>query len=525
MEEKRRKDEQKRLEEEERKKQNDLENFYDLILHFNSFEQLKKEGWKACFTKLGKERYDKCINENNIVIGIIGNKNRGKSYLLGRIMKMKDDFNPNGFLLTTLGISCMFPSIANKNFVILDTAGMDNPLIQNIFFDELEKKTKKNELIKNVIRDQKVTEIALNEFIIQESNVIIAVVEQLSLAEQDMLKNLLNTLKKYQRKKANSKDPNTWPKRLIVIHNLMNLSSEESIYKFIEETLKKSLTFSLSTQTMSIECKDNQKVYPQINCEDDIQIIHVVVGDDGNEKIRKEFNEPAFNYIRKNIITSEAKKFNIIESFKNFIIENSQNYIDSEKLESDSLIIGESSENNNKIILPITINKKIEKLNLKRIFINPSGIQTFSYAIEPLYSINLIEINGKDYIEIEFEIYGKIDINNLNIEKNIAPTQYIISVKGKTKKVLDDDNEDEDLILEGNLEFTEFEFQVLIKRYLPFQSQEMEKEKEKHSNEEIEIILLNESEIKEEDPEYGIYKIKFPYKKNILTNSDDENED
>jgi len=46
----------------------------------------------------------------------------------------------------------------------------------------------KNDKIRNVARDQKVTEIALNDFIIEESDVLIAVLEQLSFNEQEMLK-------------------------------------------------------------------------------------------------------------------------------------------------------------------------------------------------------------------------------------------------------------------------------------------------------------------------------------------------
>ena len=519
-EEDKKKEEQKRLEEQELKKRNDIENFYDLIIHFHSFEQLKSDGWDASFTKEGKRKYDECINKNNIVIGIIGNKNRGKSYLLGRIMKMNDDsLYPNGFLVTTLGISCIFPTIANKNFVTLDTAGRDNPLLQSAFFTE----TNKNELIKNIARDQKVTEIALNDFIIQESNVLITVVEQLSFAEQDMLKNLINQIKECQNKIThNSNHKNSSPKRLIVIHNLMNISKIEDINEFIKTTLMRSLTFSLNKQNMSNDGFNDRYVYPQTNSED-IEIVHVVIGDDNNDIIRKEFNDPAFDYIRKNITTSDAKKFDIVESFKEFIIENSKNYIDGDKFKSDSLTKGEPSEKDNKIIIPIKPTGKIDKLNLRRVYVNAKGIQNFSSAIEPIYSINLIEINKKDYIEIEMEMYGQI--LDMKIEKIFCPNQYIISIKGKNKKVLDDDDEDNKIIMQGNLEFNEFELQVIINRYMPYQAQENNEQKiNKKSNDEIEIILLNEDYEKEEDTKYGIYKIKFPYKKNIINSSDDEND-
>jgi hypothetical protein len=79
--------------------------------------------------------------------------------------------------------------------------------------------------------------------------------------------------------------------------------------------------------------------------------------------------------------------------------------------------------------------------------------------------------------------------------------------------------------MQGNLEFNEFELQVIINRYMPYQAQENNEQKiNKKSNDEIEIILLNEDYEKEEDTKYGIYKIKFPYKKNIINSSDDEND-
>jgi hypothetical protein len=302
----------------------------------------------------------------------------------------------------------------------------------------------------------------------------------------------------------------------------MNISKIEDINEFINTTLMRSLTFSLNKQNMSNDGFNDRYVYPQANSED-IEIVHIVIGDDTKDTIRKEFNDPAFDYIRKNITTSDAKKFDIVESFKEFIIENSKNYIEGDKFKSDYLIKGEPSEKDTKIIIPIKPKEKIDKLNLRRVYVNAKGIQNFSSAIEPIYSINLIEINKKDYIEIEMEMYGQI--LDMKIEKIFCPNQYIISIKGKNKKVLDDDDEDNKIIMQGNLEFNEFELQVIINRYMPYQAQENNEQKiNKKSNDEIEIILLNEHYEKEEDTKYGIYKIKFPYKKNIINSSDDEND-
>ena len=487
--------------EEEKKKNREAQDFYDLVLDFNSFEQLKKDGWNANFTRMGKKKFDKCISENefNIVIGVVGNKNRGKSYLLGRIMQMDEYKNPHGFLVTTSGISCIFPRLDNTDntFITLDSAGRDNPLLQNAFFEEKDK----NELIRNIARDQKVTEIALNDFIIQESDVLITVLEQLSFNEQEMLKNLINQITLYGVKHMKKFRCNG--KRLIVIHNLMNISTLDGINKFVDDVLKKSLTFSLEKQTNK---KLGIDIYIQnINQYNDknpdkrpiIQIVHVLVGDDSNDEIRKKLNEPTFEYIRKNIKTQVGKNFNILEKFKNFIVENSKNYFEGEAFNENSIIIGKESEKNGKTIIPITLSEELKNKNIifKKFYINARGIHNFSSALEPRYSTSLIEQEGKDYLEIEFELSGNVEIKE--IFHATDKEQYVFTIKGKTDEVFE---------TETNKESKDFEFQPIINRFIPL----------KEEKKEIAIIILKEDYKKSSDDEFGIYNIKVPIKKNII---------
>ena len=494
--------------EEEKKKNRQSEEFYDMILYFNSFEQLKKDGWDAKFTKFGKKKYDKCINEKNIIIGVVGNKNRGKSYLLGRIMKMKEYENPHGFLVTTSGISSIFPKLANKDktFITLDTAGRDNPLLQNTFFEEKDK----TELIRNIARDQKVTEIALNDFIIQESDVLITVLEQLSFNEQEMLKNLINQINNYGLKFI--KKNKFTGKRLIVIHNLMNISTVEGINKFINEVLLKSLTFSLDIQ-------ENKKLRIKIfiqNLNHDkeknsnrrpiIEIVHVIVGDDSNEEIKKNFNDPAFEFIRKNITTQIGKSFNILEKFKNFIIENSKNYFEGEAFDSNSLLIGTETQEDEKVVIPIELSPELKnkQIKFKKFYINARGIHNFSSAIEPKYSTDLIEIDGKKYIEIEFELSGDVTIT----EKSHVTDkeQYIFTIKGTTHN-------------EGENSKKDFEFQPIINRFLPIKDEDNNIIK----NRESEIIISKEGILTSNDEKYGIHNIKIPINLNEkITGFEDE---
>ena len=74
----------------------------------------------------------------------------------------------------------------------------------------------------------------------EQSDILIAVLEQLSFAEQEMLKNLVSQLNS-KKMEANS----IREKKLLVIHNLMNFTNIETIENYIKNTLLKSLTFDL----------------------------------------------------------------------------------------------------------------------------------------------------------------------------------------------------------------------------------------------------------------------------------------
>ena len=62
--------------------------FYDVIIHIDSIKDINK-GWKIEFNEKAKEKYESLKNEKIIKIGVIGNSNKGKSFLLSKISKIK----------------------------------------------------------------------------------------------------------------------------------------------------------------------------------------------------------------------------------------------------------------------------------------------------------------------------------------------------------------------------------------------------------------------------------------------------
>ena len=449
---------------------------YDLILNFESFEQLKKGGWTAYFSQEGWKKYKESIDNENLIIGVVGIKNRGKSYLLKRIMDSKNYQANDGFLVTTYGISCGFPVLKDKNkyqtFITLDTAGRDNPLLQNVYSKEQD--------VRSIIKDQKVCEILLSDFIMKECNILIAVVEQLSFAEQEMIISLTERLR--LKELYNNIDK----RKLIIIHNLMNINKTEDIETFVKDTLLKSMTFKLETHFIEDhqDKKYNLTVYDQMieNDNSKLDIVHVVIGNDKVKEVREKYNEPAFKYIRDYIKIDEAKKFDILESFKEFIKDNYKKFINTNLFENNPLQIGKKKsvkvytdkEKNNKVDkiiknIGVKNKNKIKEFTFKSFFFS-GGIY---YSTEPLYSAKIID---KKYLEIVFEMYGKLNSITTDVNYDDNNNKIIIEIRGKTEEFeLDFFKKEEKIGKEiGNLKYSEFDFQVIIDKYETIKNHEIE---------------------------------------------------
>ena len=155
-----------------------------------------------------------------------------------------------------------------------------------------------------------------------------------------------------------------------------------------------------------------------------------------------------------------------------------------------------------KILIPIEYKDKdkIKEFNLKSVYTDSNGIHSFLNSIEPRYSSRKIKKKDKDYLEIVFEMFGKIK-DSLKIEKDydIDNNQIIITIKGETEEVIKKKNEE----IYGNLKYSEFEFQVKIEQYIP-------NKETNEPNKFFEIEITDEPPEKEEDIECGIYTYLFP---------------
>ena len=152
--------------------------FYDIIVHINSIKALNK-GWKVEINPNTKQNYETFKTQNIIKIGVIGNSNTGKSFLLSKISKIS---LPSGTNIRTEGLSIKYQNLegfSNRKIVLLDSAGLDRPILQ---IDKIVN-DKKDEFFKEKSREKLITELFLQNYIINNSDVLIAVVGILTYSE------------------------------------------------------------------------------------------------------------------------------------------------------------------------------------------------------------------------------------------------------------------------------------------------------------------------------------------------------
>ena len=117
--------------------------FYDVIVTIQSIKDII-EGWKVKLSERIKNNYNSFINDKVLKIGVIGNSNKGKSFILSKLSKIE---LPSGTSIKTEGLSVKYPELEkykNRKIALLDSAGLETPVIKEnnkkyVINDEKEK--------------------------------------------------------------------------------------------------------------------------------------------------------------------------------------------------------------------------------------------------------------------------------------------------------------------------------------------------------------------------------------------------
>ena len=419
-----------------------FEDFYDIIININSIKQVN-QGWDIKMNERGKLRFEEYKNKQALVIGMIGNSNKGKSFLLSKISKID---LPNGTNIRTEGLSIKYPDLKkykNRKIVLLDSEGLESPFL----FQYYEKRNEvTDEKLKEKAKDKLVTEYFLQNFIMDSSDIIIAVVGLLTSQEQKFLNQIKSQISKLNYKKT-----------LFVIHNLMTLTTVDQVKNYINNTLMNSATFDLEKTTkITTKISNGEKVEYFFEKKSKIRIIHLIFANEGSEA-GKFYNNFALEFIENSFQEiTDIKSFDVIENLKErfiglskILMENNINQIISKKdFINYAQIIKERK---------IRLEKKRDII-LKRYYIDELGFSDLrSNGFIPCYNYFLKD----DKLILRLETPGNV---NISVEYIIGEKCNIIQIKGEKKK----DKEPFDLKdnTYNDREFGEFSIDIPIMIYL-----------------------------------------------------------
>ena len=374
--------------------------FYDLIIDIQSVKDINK-GWKIKINERGLANYKEHKANKVIKIGVIGNSNKGKSFILSKISKIN---LPSGTSIRTEGLSVKYPELEgykDRKIVLLDSAGLETPVlnVENI------EKNKEKEMFREKSREKLITELFLQNYIINTGDILIVVVGILTYSEQKLLNRIRTEIQRSKLKKT-----------LYVIHNLITYTSINQVQEYIEDYLLKSATFHLEKghKVSTSEMQDSGDYYYEKNS--DPHIFHLIYANEGSEA-GNYYNNYTLKFIEKSYLNvTDLYNFDIIDSIKNRFIEISKEII---KIDNDyQLKIDDFCNNDNDNYKYIKL-KDEKEITLKKCLIDELGFSILKASgFEPTYNFYKHKTDNKIIIRVEApgncQIKSKIEYRGEN---------------------------------------------------------------------------------------------------------------
>lgn len=224
---------------------------YDAIFKCESIRILFEKGWSYFLT----EKFVKRMEENDdfCPMCFLGETNKGKTFIINKLTNKNLE---SGSEYKTEGISCKFSDFEYSNdeiiesndsekFLLFDSAGKSEPLL----VEPNERIKIKNDLkrvVESNYRDLRISEEFLKNLLINHSQIIIVVVNQLTLAEQLFLYELKNQQNFAQ---------------LFIIHNIFNFEKKEDMEDYIDNTIVRSIYFDISKDYFNVDANNKNNKY------------------------------------------------------------------------------------------------------------------------------------------------------------------------------------------------------------------------------------------------------------------------
>ena len=421
----------------------DFKEFYDVIVNIKSIKDINK-GWEIKMTDKGLGNYKKYHEDKIIKIGIIGNSNKGKSFLLSKISKMNF---PSGTSIRTEGLSVKYPELdifTDRKIALLDSAGLETPVLKKE--EDKNMKLSEKDLFKEKSREKLITELFLQNYIISVSDILIIVVGILTYSEQKLLNRI-----KTEIQRAKIKRP------LFIIHNLITYTTVAQIEDYIKEYLLESATFNLEKghgiNTKAINEKESGVYYFEKNS--DPKIYHLIFANADSEA-GSYYNRYTLDFLEKSFINvTDLKPFDVIQSIKERFVVLSKEIMEFNEKKKE-ISINDFSNNENLKMIKLNDEREI---TLKKCLIDELGFSNLKGSgYEPTCNYFKLNDNGQEKLEIRIESPG-----NTTIRPNIdyVGEYTIIKIKGnKDKDKFPNKLEDN---IHNSREFGDFSLEIPLK--------------------------------------------------------------
>ena len=437
--------------------------FYDVIIDIKSIKDIKK-GWEIKMNERGKKKYYEYKGMKIIRIGVIGNSNKGKSFLLSKISKIE---LPSGTSIRTEGLSIKYPELegyTDRKIVLLDSAGLETPVLKDNEYEIIKNENDNSndysiidngnqsqnlnkdlkEYFKEKSREKLITELFLQNYIIHNSEILILVVGIFTYSEQKLLNRIKTEI---ERAKID--------KPLYIMHNLITYTSISQVKEYINEFLLKSVTFDLeeghNISTRSI----NQNGIYFYEKKSNPKIFHLIFANEDSEA-GKYYNQFTLNFLENSYQNvTDLKTFDVIKTVKERFLEISKDIIDEPKNiefkfddnENEKCIKLNSKDN---IILKKCLIDELGFSNLKGdgfepkysyykkdkntliIFLECPGICSLTPDVyyEGVYNIiKLSGIKNKDKEPLKFEdsLFNTREFGKFSLEIPLKTEEFLIS--------------------------------------------------------------------------------------------------
>ena len=392
---------------------NNGEGDYDIILCVDSIRNLTNEGWKIKYNKKeGKKIYEEYKKNPTIVVGVVGNGNKGKSFLLKKLSQYNI---PMGFNVKTEGLSIIYGKTGKKNLAVLDSAGQETPLLiqrEKGKAEEGDKKDNNKEQLEfeEYSRDKLITEFYIQQFILWKSNIIILLVGSITLSEQKLYARVKSEIMAIQEKQKETK-------KLYVVHNLQNYYLKEEVNDYINNILKKLYNVELEEIQM---CDPNNEItgYDKYFLEkDNKNIIHLLFINDYCE-YSTYYNTNTIWYLTQAISqVSSREKFEILENSRDFLLEISEEIMENKLSKENIELTVDRETKEEKLIV-----KGQKEIQLKKFIVDEMGI-TKNDGNTPKYSYYIDTQKSKLVVNIELPGGGSFE------EPKIRPIQGYYSFR------------------------------------------------------------------------------------------------